>query len=74
MAGIRQPIYASQNGDRWWLIRDEVSGRSVVRHEANPSSGGHRTDMEVKEFLSQAGPGPEYAALRRIIEAEEDAG
>ncbi len=74
MASTRQPIYSSQNGDRWWLIREEPSGRSIVRHEANQSSGGHRTDMEVEEFLSQAGPGPEYAALRRIIEAQENAG
>jgi hypothetical protein len=74
MSSIKQPIYSSQNGDRWWLIRDDVSGRSVVRHEANQSSGGHRTDMDVGEFLSQAGPGPEYVALRRIIEADKDAG
>jgi hypothetical protein len=74
MADISRPIYSSQNGDRWWLIRDEVTGRDVVRHEANRSSGGHRTDMDAEEFLSQAGSGPEYAALRRLLEAEKDTG
>jgi hypothetical protein len=68
MTDTKQPIYSSQNGDRWWLIRDDTSGRTVVRHEANQSSGGHRTDFEVEEFLSQAGSGPEYAALRRLLD------
>ena len=29
-------IYRSSNGDRWRLISDSVSGRRLVRHEANP--------------------------------------
>jgi hypothetical protein len=62
-------IYGSQSGDRWKLIRDDVSGQTLVRHEANQSSGGHRTDLEVNDFLSQAGPRPEYAALRRLMAA-----
>lgn len=45
-------IYFSQNGDRWQLIRDDVSGQAVVRHQANQSSGGQRTDLGVDEFLS----------------------
>jgi hypothetical protein len=60
-------IYRSQNGDRWQLIRDDVLGRSIVRHEANQSSGGHRTDIDTEDFLSQDGSGPEYAALRRLL-------
>jgi hypothetical protein len=64
-------IYCSQNGDRWKLIRDDVSGRTLVRHEANQSSGGHRTDLEVNDFLGQNGPGPEYSALRRMAAAGE---
>jgi hypothetical protein len=74
MTDTIQRIYSSQNGDRWWLIRDEVTGRDVVRHEANRSSGGHCTDMDAEEFLSQAGSGPEYAALRLMLDAEKDIG
>ncbi len=70
MAETTQDIYRSQNGDRWQLIRDDVSGRAVVRHQANPSSGGHRTDLDVDDFLSQDGPGPEYAALRRLLDRQ----
>jgi hypothetical protein len=74
MTETRQRIYSSQNGDRWWLIQDDATGRNVVRHEANQSSGGRRTDMDAEEFLSQAGCGPEYAALRIMLGAEKDIG
>jgi hypothetical protein len=74
MASTKRPLYMSQNGDRWWLLRDELTGRSVVRHEANQSSGGHWTETEVEDFLSQEGSGPEHVVLRRIIEAEKNAG
>lgn len=60
-------IYRSQNGDAWRLVRDTASGRVLVRHEANASSGGRITDMGVEEFLSQGGSGPEYVALRRLM-------
>jgi hypothetical protein len=60
-------IYRSSNGDRWILIRDTSAGRATVRHEPNPSSGGRVTDMDVEEFLSMGGPGPEFAALRQIL-------
>lgn len=62
-----QDIYTSQNGDTWRLIRDAASGRIYVRHEANRSSGGHVTEVEVQEFLSRAGSGPEYAAIRKLL-------
>jgi hypothetical protein len=70
MAIVTLDIYRSQNGDRWQLIRDDVSGRAIVRHEANQSSGGHRTDLDAHDFLSQAGSGPEYAALRRLLDQD----
>jgi hypothetical protein len=60
-------IYSSSNGDRWKLIQDTESGRSIVRHIANPSSGGAVTDMDVLDFLSQEGSGPEYSALRLLL-------
>lgn len=65
-------IYRSSNGDRWTLIRDTTAGRLFVRHESNPSSGGRVTDTDVDAFLSVAGSGPEFAALRRLINTSAD--
>ena len=45
-------IYRSANGDRWRLLRDSDTGKAVVRHEANPASGGAVTETSVAEFLS----------------------
>lgn len=61
-------IYSSSNGDRWRLVRDSTNGRVFVRHEANPSSGGKVTETDVEEFLNVGGSGPEYTALRRILD------
>jgi len=60
-------LYESPNGDRWLLARDADSDRVFVRHEANPSSGGHVTDTEVGAFLSRGGNPPEQQALLRMI-------
>jgi hypothetical protein len=60
-------IYRSSNGDHWRLIGDSGSGRRLVRHEANPASGGKVTETPVEEFLAVNGPGPEYEALRRML-------
>jgi hypothetical protein len=68
MSASVEDIYASENGDRWQLVRDAASGRVFVRHKANPSSGGHITDMDVDWFLNRGGGGPEYAALRRLLD------
>jgi hypothetical protein len=66
-------IYTSSNGDHWRFIRDFGSGRAFVRHEPNPASGGRVTDTDVNDFLSIDGPGPEFAALRRLLESSTDA-
>jgi hypothetical protein len=58
-------LYSSPNGDRWHLARD--SDRVFVRHEPNPSSGGRVTDIEVGDFLSRGGLGPEKQELLRLI-------
>ena len=60
-------VYRSSNGDRWLLVSDPSTGRRFVRHEANQSSGGRTTDTDVDEFLSVAGSGPEFAALRALL-------
>jgi hypothetical protein len=68
MALLIEDIYRSSNGDRWLLVCDSDAGQAFVRHEANLSAGGQVTDMEIEDFLSRGGSGPEHAALREIIE------
>jgi hypothetical protein len=63
-------IYRSSNGDRWRLMHDPTSGRLFVRHEPNRASGGQVRDIDIDEFLSVGGPGPEFDALRRILDSE----
>ena len=67
MADLSEHIYRSANGDLWLLVRDPASGRQMVRHEANPSSGGKVTETDVQAFLSVGGSGPEFAGLRRLL-------
>jgi hypothetical protein len=66
MALTKQLLYRSGNGDCWSLMTDAASGRRFVRHEANPSSGGHVTDTDVEAFLAIRGSGPEFVALREM--------
>jgi hypothetical protein len=67
LAETRQ-LYRSPNGDSWCLARDPAMGTAFVRHQANASSGGHVTDIELGAFLS--GPrNPEHEALLRLIGA-----
>jgi hypothetical protein len=72
MEQAAQEFYRSSNGDRWSLIHDTSSGRRFVRHVANPSSGGQVTDTDVDAFLSVGGSGPEFAALRRLLDKSAD--
>jgi hypothetical protein len=59
-------LYRSSNGDKWFLIRDPVTGGAFVRHQANTPSGGQVTDIPIAGFLS--GPrNPEHEALLRLI-------
>jgi len=74
MAVSTTEIYRSSNGDRWQLVRMSDPARLLVRHIPNPSSGGQTTDTTVADFLSTNGPGPEYAALRRLLSAAEEPG
>jgi hypothetical protein len=60
-------IYHSPNGDRWLLARDVETGKVFVMHEANPASGGQRTNIRLGTFLSQGGNGPEHQELLRLI-------
>jgi len=61
-------FHRSSNGDRWLLIRDLQSGRSVVRHEPNLASGGRVTETDIPEFLDRTGSSPEHLALQSLLE------
>jgi hypothetical protein len=60
-------LHLSSNGDRWRLVRDAETGRVYVQHEANLSSGGRVTNIEIGAFLSTGGMGPEHQELLRLI-------
>ena len=60
-------FYRSANGDRVVAVRDAESGRVIVRHEPNLSSGGRPSDVEVGDFLVRGGLGPEKQELLRLI-------
>jgi hypothetical protein len=70
MAVTTKDFYRSSNGDRWRLVHDSASGRSLVRHEPNLSSGGRTTDTDVEEFLSRTGSSPENLALRALLDKQ----
>jgi hypothetical protein len=61
-----EQLYRSPNGDTWFLARDPATGLGTVRHQANASSGGQATDVEIGAFLSGP-PHPEHEALLRLI-------
>jgi hypothetical protein len=65
--GMEQ-LYRSPNGDTWFLARDPATGLGTVRHQANASSGGQVTDLEIGAFLSGP-PHPEQEALLCVIGA-----
>jgi hypothetical protein len=65
--GMEQ-LYRSPNGDTWFLVRDPATGLGTVRHQANASSGGQVTDLEIGAFLNGP-PHPEQEALLRLIGA-----
>lgn len=60
-------LYQSSNGDRWRLARDTHTGRVFIQHEANLSSGGRVSEIEIGAFLSTGGRGPEHQELLRLI-------
>jgi hypothetical protein len=61
-------FYCSANGDKWFLRHDIQEDRVYVRHVANPASGGHQTDYELRDFLGGQ-RAPERDALLRLIGA-----
>ena len=66
MSDHQREIYHSENGDRWLLCRDDQR-RVFVLHQANESSGGAATKIEIGDFLGRGKAGPEHQALVRLI-------
>jgi hypothetical protein len=60
-------LYASPNGDRWYLARQIESQQVFVRHVGNAPSGGHVDHVELGAFLARRGNMPEQQALLRLI-------
>ncbi|MGU3661822.1 hypothetical protein [Methylobacterium fujisawaense] len=60
-------IYASPNGDHWYLLFDPTTGHSFVRHTGNMASGGYVTDFSLAAFLASGRNGPEHQELWRLI-------
>ena len=67
MALETRELYASPNGDRWYLARYVGSGRVFVRHVPNVPSGGQAANIELADFLGRSGNAPEQQALMRLI-------
>jgi hypothetical protein len=62
----QRELYASPNGDMWYLCR-ETDGRPVVSHQPNADSGGKSSKIELCTFLSDGKQGPQQQALLQLI-------
>jgi hypothetical protein len=62
----QRQLYASPNGDVWYLCR-EPDGRPVVAHKPNAGSGGRSSKLELGAFLANGKQGPEQQALLQLI-------
>jgi hypothetical protein len=65
MSDHQREIYHSENGDRWFLGRDNDD--VFVLHQANVPSGGAATKIKIEDFLGRTKNGPEHQALTRLI-------
>ena len=60
-------LYESENGDRWFLVREDRPRWVFIRHEPNAASGGRVADLTIGEFLIRGVYGPEHVELLRLI-------
>lgn len=61
-------LYASSNGDRWFLGEGVEPRRRYVIHRANEPSGGAVTRIELDEFLARDQGAPEHQALVHLLQ------
>jgi hypothetical protein len=72
---MKRQLYASSNGDRWYLVRDGDTGGVFVQHIPNAASGGRASEIEIGVFLTRGGGGsPEQQALLNLIGSLVDDG
>ncbi len=64
---MKRELYASSNGDRWYLVRDDDTGDVLVQHRPNAPSGGQASHVEIGAFLARGGKNPEQQALLHLI-------
>lgn len=62
----RTLIYASSNGDRWYLCQDDETVVCVV-HEPSEASGGAASRIDLSAFLESGSRAPEHRALLTMI-------
>ncbi|SDN02738.1 hypothetical protein SAMN05216360_105123 [Methylobacterium phyllostachyos] len=62
----RTLIYASSNGDCWYLCKDEEAA-VFVSHEPNEPSGGTASRIDLSVFLAAGTSAPEHRALLTMI-------
>ena len=67
MTSDRRLLYASGNGDRWWLVRGADPGDVAILHEPNGPSGGRTSRLAIGAFLRDGAAGPEHQALLTLI-------
>ncbi len=60
-------LYASSNGDRWYLAHQVGSQQVYVQHVANAPSGAQVSRIDLATFLKLDGNPPEQQALLRLI-------
>jgi hypothetical protein len=66
MPMMEQEVYRSSNGDRWFLVSQPGSDRSLVRHQPNRASGGQSSLIDIDAFLDE-GHGPQHEVLLRLL-------
>jgi hypothetical protein len=66
LMSYQRKIHQGQNGESWWLCRNEGGGVFIL-HESSERSGGRTTRIEIGDFLSTGHPGPEHRSLFRLI-------
>jgi hypothetical protein len=60
-------LYASPDGERWYLARQADSQQVYVLHVTQAPSGPRTTHIAIGEFLDGEGHPPEQQALLRLI-------
>lgn len=64
---LQRLLYASPNGDEWYLVKDQDSEEVYVRHVPNEASGGQRSRIELDDFLLRYRGSPQRQALVHLI-------